>query len=111
MAGFVFLGNPQPTYWTISMHWSDAVVNGITVTGGCYQVREHDGKSGPGHPEYWRIRRRYRLPMSLYLVMPSSKASYPSKMAKTDWAQLNAEFLQEHVATGISAKDWCDSRA
>ena len=31
-------------------------------------------------------------------------------MAKTDWAQLNAEFLQEHEATGISAKDWCDSR-
>ncbi|CAB5657344.1 Uncharacterised protein [Aeromonas hydrophila] len=31
-------------------------------------------------------------------------------MAKTDWAQLNAEFLQEHAATGISAKDWCDSR-
>ncbi|MDO2950559.1 terminase [Aeromonas simiae] len=31
-------------------------------------------------------------------------------MAKTDWAQLNAEFLQEHDATGISAKDWCDSR-
>lgn len=32
-------------------------------------------------------------------------------MAKTDWAQLNAEFLQEHEATGISAKDWCDSRS
>lgn len=31
-------------------------------------------------------------------------------MAKTDWAQLNAEYLQEHEATGISAKDWCDSR-
>lgn len=31
-------------------------------------------------------------------------------MAKTDWTQLNAEFLQEHAATGISAKDWCDSR-
>ncbi|QNF21638.1 terminase [Aeromonas hydrophila] len=31
-------------------------------------------------------------------------------MAKTDWAQLNAEFLQEHEATGISAKDWCNSR-
>ena len=31
-------------------------------------------------------------------------------MAKTDWAQLNAEFLQEHEATGISAKDWCDIR-
>ena len=31
-------------------------------------------------------------------------------MAKTDWAELNAEFLQEHEATGISAKDWCDSR-
>lgn len=31
-------------------------------------------------------------------------------MAKTDWAQLNAEFLQEHEATGISAKNWCDSR-
>ncbi|MDD9228970.1 terminase [Aeromonas hydrophila] len=31
-------------------------------------------------------------------------------MAKTDWAQLNAEFQQEHEATGISAKDWCDSR-
>ncbi|HHQ4529689.1 TPA: terminase [Aeromonas hydrophila] len=31
-------------------------------------------------------------------------------MAKTDWAQLNSEFLQEHEATGISAKDWCDSR-
>ncbi|MDO2946945.1 terminase [Aeromonas simiae] len=31
-------------------------------------------------------------------------------MAKTDWAQLNAEFLQERDATGISAKDWCDSR-
>ncbi|MGL6583935.1 terminase [Aeromonas hydrophila] len=31
-------------------------------------------------------------------------------MAKTDWAQLNAEFLQDHEATGISAKDWCDSR-
>lgn len=31
-------------------------------------------------------------------------------MAKTDWAQLNAEYLQEHDATGISAKDWCDSR-
>ena len=31
-------------------------------------------------------------------------------MAKTDWAQLNAEFLQENDATGISAKDWCDSR-
>ncbi|MGY6037779.1 terminase [Aeromonas sp. AE23HZ002T15] len=31
-------------------------------------------------------------------------------MTKTDWAQLNAEFLQEHEATGISAKDWCDSR-
>lgn len=31
-------------------------------------------------------------------------------MAKTDWAQLNAEFLQEHEATGISAKEWCDSR-
>lgn len=31
-------------------------------------------------------------------------------MAKTDWAQLNAEFLQEHEATGISAKDWCYSR-
>ncbi|MBL0511839.1 terminase [Aeromonas media] len=31
-------------------------------------------------------------------------------MAKTDWAQLSAEFLQEHDATGISAKDWCDSR-
>lgn len=31
-------------------------------------------------------------------------------MAKTDWAQLGAEFLQEHEATGISAKDWCDSR-
>ncbi|MFL9590438.1 terminase [Aeromonas schubertii] len=31
-------------------------------------------------------------------------------MAKTNWAQLNAEFLQEQEATGISAKDWCDSR-
>lgn len=31
-------------------------------------------------------------------------------MAKTDWAHLNAEFLQEHEETGISAKDWCDSR-
>ncbi|QQB19331.1 terminase [Aeromonas jandaei] len=31
-------------------------------------------------------------------------------MAKTDWAQLNAEYLREHEATGISAKDWCDSR-
>ncbi|MCH7373797.1 terminase [Aeromonas sp. MR19] len=31
-------------------------------------------------------------------------------MAKTDWAELNAEFLLEHEATGISAKDWCDSR-
>ena len=32
-------GDPQPTYWTISMHWSDAVVNGITVTGVVTQVR------------------------------------------------------------------------
>lgn len=31
-------------------------------------------------------------------------------MAKTDWAQLNAEFLQEHEATGISAAAWCESR-
>lgn len=31
-------------------------------------------------------------------------------MAKTNWAELNAEFLQEHEATSISAKDWCDSR-
>ncbi len=43
MAGFVFLGNPQPTYWTISMHWSDAVVNGITVTGVISNVVEYDG--------------------------------------------------------------------
>ena len=43
MAGFVFLGNPQPTYWTISMDWSDAVVNGVTVTGGVTHVREYDG--------------------------------------------------------------------
>ncbi len=43
MAGFVFLGNPQPTYWTISMHWSDAVVNGVTVTGVITHVREYDG--------------------------------------------------------------------
>ena len=43
MAGFVFLGNPQPTYWTISMHWSDAVVNGITVTGVITNVVKYDG--------------------------------------------------------------------
>ncbi len=43
MAGFVFLGNPQPTYWTISMDWSDAVVNGVTVTGVVTHVREYDG--------------------------------------------------------------------
>ena len=43
MVGFVFLGNPQPTYWTISMDWSDAVVNGVTVTGVVTHVREYDG--------------------------------------------------------------------
>lgn len=44
MAGFVFLGNPQPTYWTISMHWSDAVVNGVTVTGVITNVVKYDGR-------------------------------------------------------------------
>ena len=43
MAGFVFLASQQRIYWTISMHWSDAVVNGITVTGVVTQVREYDG--------------------------------------------------------------------
>ncbi len=43
MAGSVFLGNPQLTYWTISMHWSDAVVNGITVTGVITNVVKYDG--------------------------------------------------------------------
>ena len=49
------------------MHWSDAVGNGITVTGAVTQVREHDGSQAlvtPGIPASpsW-----YRLPMSLYL--------------------------------------------
>ncbi|MCE9955596.1 hypothetical protein [Aeromonas rivipollensis] len=43
MAGFVFLGDLQPTYWTISMHWSDAVVNGVTVTGVITHIEEYDG--------------------------------------------------------------------
>ena len=64
----------------------------------------------PGHPEYWRLRRGTGYPCSLYLVMPSSKASYLSKWQRPTGHSSMQSSLQEHEATGISAKDWCDSR-
>lgn len=44
MAGFVFLVSQQRIYWTISMSWSDAVVNGVDVTGTVVRVISHNGR-------------------------------------------------------------------
>ena len=65
--------------------------NGITVTGVVTQVRGMTGVR-PWSPLNTGVSVVVpATPLSLYLVMPSSKASYPLN-GKTDWAQLNAEF-------------------